>query len=197
MQSWRGTLGLAGRLALAFPKVSPRDSHPVRLTRGVLLATLAALVFSTPVLAQSFSGLDQVDATGTSYHRFVRPGEATMEILVLGNTASGLYVIGLETDMVELLALSGASTGVTNWREHRTVLIQLFRGPSNNRQLIAEARMQDVIAQPTLIPPLQDGDVVHIETQTRQRLTFMQIVRNISSVATLVFLAERLANAVR
>ena len=120
-----------------------------------------------------------------------------MEILVLGNTASGLYVIGLETDMVELLALSGASTGVTNWREHRTVLIQLFRGPSNNRQLIAEARMQDVIAQPTLIPPLQDGDVVHIETQTRQRLTFMQIVRNISSVATLVFLAERLANAVR
>ncbi|GEM_PF-5899362 len=120
-----------------------------------------------------------------------------MEILVLGNTASGLYVIGLETDMVELLALSGASTGITNYREHRTVLIQLFRGPGNNRQKIAEARMQDIIAQPTLFPPLQNGDVVHIETKTRQRLTFMQIVRNISSVATLVFIAERFATGFR
>jgi len=164
--------------------------------RGLLIA-LFALVFVAPALAQSFSGLDQVDATATSYHRFVRPGEATMEILVLGNTASGLYVIGLETDMVELLALSGASTGITNYREHRTVLIQLFRGPGNNRQKIAEARMQDIIAQPTLFPPLQNGDVVHIETKTRQRLTFMQIVRNISSVATLVFIAERFATGFR
>lgn len=120
-----------------------------------------------------------------------------MQLLLLGNTASGIYVVGADTDFAELLALSGTSTGVASIRERRTVKVQLYRSNGVDRDMIVDATMEDILIRPSTFPAFQDGDILHIETRTRPRLTFFQIVRNASSIATLVFLAERLINIAR
>ena len=148
--------------------------------------------------AQSFSDLNAVDVSGTSYHRFVRPGEATIEVLLLGNTGqSGIYVIGYDTDMAEFLALSGVGLGGSSGRESSELTVRLYRPQGTTREMVFEASAEDVLSAAANVPVFQDGDIIYLEVETRQRLSWLDIIRTASSFATLVLVADRLIRAVR
>ena len=164
---------------------------PVFLTCLLLGAAPAAV-------AQGFSGLDDIDATGMSYHRFVRPGEATVEVLMLGSAgASGLYVIGMDTGLPEFLALSGVSMGSSGGNEKTDVTVRLYRQQGTNREVIYEAPLEEVLTAPAQIPVFMDGDIVYLESRSRRRVDWLQLLRSVSSIATLIYVVERVVSGRR
>lgn len=165
--------------------------------RALLLAYFA-LGLCFPALAQEFSRLDDIDVLGTSYHRFVRPGEPTVELMILGNAAaSGVYVVGAETGYAELFALSGAMAGGESGRERTRVHVRLYRDEAGQRRLITDSTVEDLIAAPRNYSTFEDGDIVYIEARSRTRFSWLELLRSASSIATLVFVVERVVTAVR
>lgn len=161
-----------------------------------VLVLVAALACSTAVsssaAAQFVASPQEVAATGTAYRVFVRPGEPIIRVQVLGDVGSGIYDIGAATTISELIALAGgvplsdASPTVT-----RTVTVRLFREHAGRRDLVYEATVADMIQQPGRYPVLQDGDVITVETQVRQRFNWREATSIVSAVASLTLLVLR------
>lgn len=147
-----------------------------------------------PVLAQEqeFGGVSDLETQGTAYYVFARPGEATMQILVLGSIGSpGIYQVRVETELDELLGLTGGTPLATSTRSETTVTVRLFREGGGRRDLVYEAPLERMLVEPGLYPPLQDGDVLTIETITIERGRFgwrdaISIVTSLTSVVVLI-----------
>lgn len=186
--------------------IDPTPADPAHRTRPFRSRSLrtalmvAFMIFLTAATAraQNFAGFGDVDASGTSYHRFVRPGEATVEILLLGNTGqAGIYVVGVNIDLAEFMALSGVSFGTSSGREKTSVTVRHYRQQGTHREIIFEALVEELLQTPANLPLFKDGDIIYIERRSTPRISWFDILRSASSIATLVFVAERLIKAVR
>jgi len=164
----------------------------------LLLVALWFLVgLNSKVEAQEFGRINSIIAEGVSYHVFAQPGEATVQVLVLGSVSSpGIYEIGISVDLGQLLALSGGpplteTTGTTSSTTETTV--RLFRETTGRRDLVYEAPLQLLLSEPDLYPALHDGDVFTIESiiHQRQRIGFREVISVASSLATLVLVYDR------
>jgi len=122
--------------------------------------TLCLMLVVGPASAQDLTGGRQ--AGGTAYYTFARPGQNTIEVLVLGGQ-SGIYEIGEDVNLGQLMALSGA--GGRGGRRSR-VKIYLFRLQNGKRNKILEEEIGDFAERPQY-PSLQEGDVVRIETREK------------------------------
>lgn len=159
----------------------------------VLVFLLVAVVGNT-VKGQEFRSFDDVNASGTSYNIFAKEGEATVEILVLGSLAgSGIYVVGADVELDELMALMGGTLFAEASDTETTVTVRLFREKAGKRELIYESKMEDMLTSPGLYPSLQDEDLVTVEsvTKVRRRVTIFEAVGLLSTIATLVTVITR------
>ena len=154
-----------------------RRASPQYVVGMVLCLALAAC----PAWGQDL----QVD--GTSYYRFARPGQNTIRVIVLGGANSGVYEIGTNVDLAELLALSGGPGG--SGRSRTTV--RLYRARDGSREQVFEAEMEDFVAR-TEYPALQAGDTVRIETIERERFGWRDGISILTAAASLTFAIERL-----
>lgn len=152
---------------------------------------LLALLVAPPAQAQSFGG--QVEASGVPYHVFTRPGEPTIEVMVMGSGSAGIYKIGIETNLGELLALtSGGALSSESARQRTNVTIRLYRTEEGARTVIYEEEMEDALAAPSAYPDLQDGDVLVVETRVRERFGWRDGLRVLTSLSSLILLVDRL-----
>lgn len=103
-----------------------------------------------------------IQAGGTSYYTFARPGQNTIEVLVLGGQ-SGIYEVGENINMGQLVALSGGGGG--GGRRTR-VTVRHFRLEDGQRKKILDQDLDD-FAERSQYPSLQDGDVIRIETSQK------------------------------
>ena len=150
----------------------------LRFRYTVGLAVCLALV-AGPAWAQQGTG--GMQAGGTAYYTFARPGQNTIEVLVLGGGQSGVYEIGENINLGKLMALSGAGAGGGGRRETK-VTVHLFRLENGKRTRVLKERLGDLAAR-AQYPPLQEGDVVRIET--RQGLNWRDWLRITTSVTSL------------
>lgn len=166
------------------------------LTLLGLMATFALLA-PTDVHAQRFGQHDATDTNINAYYYFVEPGEATMEVRVLGAVRSpGLYLLGIENDTGRLLALSGGPLlDVRERSRSREITIQLLRPSGSSLQVVHEARLAGGLAGDAPNWPLQDGDVVSVEVVERQRFTLRDILTVANTVALIALAVERFASA--
>lgn len=133
-----------------------------------------------------------------SYHRFVRPGEATVEVLMLGNVgASGVYVVGVDTGLPEFLALSGMTFGASSRGERSQITVRIYRQQGAQRELIFESPVEEVLTAPANIPAFRSGDIVYLESVSRTRFDWFQVIRTVSSIASLIYVAQRLIRGTR
>ncbi len=165
----------------------------MKRSRPFLIICTYALVCSiTPLVqAQEFNRFDNMRAEGTSYHIFAKRGEATIQILVLGSTGSGIYEVGVGIELDQLLALTGGTTMATSTSSETRVTVRLFREGTGRRDLVYEAPLERMLAEPGLYPPLQDGDVLTVETITIERDRFgwrdaLSIVTSLTSIVLLI-----------
>ena len=131
--------------------------------------TLCLLLVVGPARAQDLPG--GREAGGTAYYTFARPGQNTIEVLVLGGGQSGIYEIGENINLGQLMALAG---GGGRGGRRTKVKVHLFRLENGGRRKILEEEIGDLAERPQY-PPLQEGDVVRIET--RQKLNWRDGLR--------------------
>lgn len=180
---WHKGRGLKEAIAFGFA----RAVVPALFALTLMFAQRPGAAFG-----QEFSGLSDVDALDISYHRFVRPGEPRIQVLILGNTtATGMYVIGETTDFAELFALTGATTGGDSWREKTRVNVRLYRNESETRSLTAEADLEHILTNPMEFPSLMDGDIIIVESRSSSKVLWYDVLHSASSIATLAFVVER------
>jgi len=137
------------------PISMPLRDGRFRLTAGL---ALCLMLVGGPVWAQDPGGRQ---AGGTAYYTFARPGQNTIEVLVLGGGRSGIYEIGDDIDLGQLMALAGTSGGGDT-----KIKVHLLRPENGERRKILEEEIGK-FASRSQYPSLQDGDVIRIETNQR------------------------------
>ncbi len=142
----------------------------------------------------TFGRVGDFTAAGTSYHVFARPGEATVQVMVLSSGgAGGIYEVGVGTDLGELLALTGgAPLGSENNEVEQEVDLELYRGEGQSRSVIYEASLEEVIQNPGAYPSLRDGDVLLVRVTQRNKFTWRDVIAIVTTVASLLFLFDRI-----
>jgi len=153
---------------------------------------LVVLGAAAPALGQSPTGGLRTD--GTSYHVFARPGQNTVQVLVLGDVSSpGVYEVGEGTDLARLLALSGGPGGRQRSGTRQETTIRLYRPQENRRELLYEANLERMVAEPGPYPALQRGDVLQVKTVERERFSWRDGLRIFTALGTLAIAVERLS----
>jgi len=151
------------------------------------------MILSAGEAHAQFSGLQ---SEGTNYYVFARAGENTIQLLMIGDTNSdGIYEIGEGTDLAEFIAVSGGvGEGVRSGRERRTVTIRLLRETDRGtRTVVYEAQLNDFIEQQTPYPTLQNGDILRVEIERRERIGVRDVLQVVSTLTTIGLLIERVA----
>lgn len=166
--------------------------------RVLVFSSVVCLLSVTAVPAASAQVLGtptEVTATSVSYHVFARPGEATIQVLVMGDASGGVYVVGTSTNMGELLALAGGTQiGSPQADVIRNVDIRLLREQGGRRAVVYDAPIEQTLMEPSAYPTLQDGDVLVVEARSRR--SAWQRARDVLQVTTsftsLLLLADRI-----
>ena len=165
----------------------------MRFAAWLLLCILALVPASA--LAQVLGNPLDVTSSGTSYRVFAQPGEPTVEILVLGEGATGMYVVGSDTDLVELLALTGTGASTSSSSDIiRRVTIRLLREQGGQRAVVYEREFENFLSEPGSYPQLQDGDVFTVEVEQRRRTGLREVVEITSRLASITLLVLRLVD---
>jgi hypothetical protein len=180
----------------AFPLSLSPTLLPSMTLRLTLLIVLLTFGVAPGAQAQFIGNPQDVVAAGTSYRIFAQPGEDLVRVEVLGDVGSGIYVVGAGTTLSELLALAGGvPVGDRAAQTRQEVTIRLLRQEGGQRRTIYEAEVQEMLSRPDLYPTLQSGDLVTVQTQLHQRYNLRETLWIVSSAASVVLLALRLADS--
>lgn len=159
----------------------------VLLAMGLLAASLCA----TSSYAQEVGRMGRVTATGVPYFVYAEAGEPTIQVHVVGG-ASGIYEIGTSTRFDEFLTLATPSPGIQGGTSQR-ITVRLYRTAAGQRQLVYERRVSELLnAPPATLPSLQEGDFVYVEVRTRERFSWRDGLRIVTSLGTVILLIDRL-----
>jgi hypothetical protein len=176
---------------------SPGPAVTLFLARRIVAACFGLLVLpglgAADTRAQDLTG--GLQSEGTSYHVFTRPGQNTIQVMVLGSgIQAGLYEIGEGTDLAQLVALSSYEPGVRRARDERVVTIQLYRDNARGqRRLAYDSSLDRLVATQTSYPTLQAGDIVRVEVVDRERFSWRDGLQIFTAAAAIALTLERLS----
>lgn len=157
---------------------------------GLIVLLAGGLV--APVQGQAIGRVGSVNAQGTAYKVFAEPAEATVQVLVLGGVSSGIYEIGVGTDLGELFALTGGAQWYDTRQVRRQSTARLYRSHEQQRSLVYEASIEDMLQNTGEYPVLRDGDLFVVEVDERPRFDWRDGLRLFTAVNTVLLLASRL-----
>ncbi|MEX0600894.1 MAG: hypothetical protein WD205_09645, partial [Rhodothermales bacterium] len=127
------------------------------------------LCIGTTASAQEFGRMNDQVASGTSYRIFARPGDATVQVVVVASEGSGVYEVAPDTDLGALVALSGGLEAGGQAGVKSSVTVRLLRKESDGRRrVVYEAPIEQMLLEPNMHPKLLEGDVLTVDRVTRQ-----------------------------
>jgi hypothetical protein len=151
-------------------------------------------LFPLVVLLVAASGTVQAQlvtaSPGVAVYRYAEPGQPTMDVKVWGAVRTpGIFQVELDSDLLDVLTLAG---GPLYDREvpnvERTVTVRLSRGSQGARSIVFEQPLDDLVTQAISMPALQDGDVVSVEVDVRQRFGWRDGLTLLSTAGTVAVL---------
>lgn len=170
---------------------------------GIIFALTVLCVLCTvlPSHAQEFGRIEQTESN-VAYFYFAEKGEATIQVLVWGTVSRpGIYEVGTDTQIDRLLTMAGGAPIPVEQedRDPAEITISLHRPDGNgNKAKVFEARIQELLAPETAYPPLNDNDILVVETyQPGRDFGWRDALSLISSVGTLTLIGLRLFGARR
>ena len=168
------------------------------LSFALAFAFALALAFAAAAQAQpSYGVVEDLQTNVPGYHFHVLPGEATISVYVWGTVgAPGLYEVGADTDLGELLSLTGGPAAAPETEDqvvHTTVRVFRFQG--DERVEVYEAVVDEVVRQPGQYPQLHDNDIVEVETEIEEvtHFTWRDALSVVTAVAAIAVAAERIS----
>ena len=133
-------------------------------------------------------------ASGVAVFRYAAPGQPTMDIRVWGAVRSaGIYQVEYGTSLLDVLTLAGgpALPSETD-RIEQNVRVEVLRDPAGTRSVVLAATLDELTDPDVRLPELQDGDLVTLTSESRQRFTWRDALSVTSSVASLALLILRI-----
>ena len=154
------------------------------------LAVLVSIFF----VGGAVSAQTLPSASGVALYRYAEPGELTKEVQLWGAVRSpGIYQLQRDADLLLLLTLAGGpALAAESDREVREVNVRVVRDPSGARSVVLDAPLGALTSEATPLPGLQDGDLVTLTAQTRQRFTWRDALSITTSAASLAVLILRI-----
>lgn len=161
---------------------------PLVVLRSLLLIVVLGSTAS-PVLSQGLT-----DASGVAVFRYAEPGRATKAVQIWGAVRNaGVYQVERDTGLLSLLTLAGGPlVGVEDDRNVRSIQVRVIRDPSTARTVVLDTTLDALTTETVAIPSLEDGDLVTLTAQTRQRFTWRDALAVTASVASLAVLVLRI-----
>lgn len=158
----------------------------VFLIGGILSFGLAP----NTVKAQEFGRPNNIE-TNAAYFFYGQPGEATIQVSLLGVRASGIYEVPDSTDLRKVLSLAGGMNlrPRTDSEKRPRVTIHLHRGGQSGADPVFEALLREILRGEKEVPMLRENDVIMVDVVQPSEFTFSQglsIVSTLTSVALLI-----------
>ena len=154
-----------------------------------LLLVCLVLAGLSPAYGQTLT-----TSSGVAVFRYANPGQPTMDIRVWGAVRSpGVYQVERDTDLIDVLTLAGGpAIPSEDDRSVRNVSVEVLRGTGAGRTPVLTTTLDALTARDMPLPELQDGDLVSLVLQSKQRFTWRDALSVTSSVAGLALLILRL-----
>ena len=136
-------------------------------------------------------------SSGVAVYRYANPGQPTMEISVWGAVRSpGVYQVERNVDLIDVLTLAGGpAIPSEDDRTVQKVNVEILRDAGAGRIPVLATTLSALTVRDTPLPDLQDGDLVSLTAQTRQRFTWRDALSVTTSVAALAILILRLTGS--
>lgn len=132
--------------------------------------------------------------SNTSFFYHAIPGEETIQISFLGVVRRpGIYVIGANTRLDELLALAGGPPETVSPQIERKFSIQVLRPNADTRTSIYSSPLDEMLEQPGRYPDLQEGDLVMLDARVRRKFGWRDSFRVITGISSVIILYTRVA----
>jgi hypothetical protein len=154
---------------------------------------LPFLLLTGTAQAQEFGRADEMTSDGTAYHVYARTGEATIQVVVLGAVNSGIYEIGANTSLRQLLALTGTNMSGVEGDQRLEFMLRLYRG-QGTQSLVYDASLEELLGSSGAIPQLQEGDMLVVEENVKRKFNWVNVLRVVTSAATLILAIDRISN---
>lgn len=184
------------RIPVLFPRITVvhRTLSCFALTHVRSFLALSVLL-SLPILdaaAQEYRA--PAAGSGIQYFTYVNPGEPSVRLMVVGSATTGMYEVGIETTLAELLVFAnGANVASSSSNTRTTVKVKLYRGDDVRRDVIYEASMEELLTNPGESPQLMEGDIFLVDAITRTRFSWREMATYISMIASLTIIIGRIA----
>ena len=119
-----------------------------------------------------------------------------MTVYVLGGAGrGGVWLVEQDIAFVELLSVLNVASPLREQQDRRTrIILSVYRGQGNQRELIYTASLKEAIEGNEPPPTITNGDVLVVEPITRNRLTVRTVSSVISAVSGIALLIIRFSN---
>lgn len=142
----------------------------------------------------SYAQVQNPETRRVAFYRYVEPGQATMRISVWGNVdAPGRYEVQAGTDLLELLSLAGGpSDRLRRSNETLRTSVVLSRKTDTSLSIVFEAPLSDLTTGLTPYPPLQDEDLLRIDTVISRSFNWRDGLTILGALTTSALLVLRI-----
>ena len=169
----------------------------LRITPGLLLVCflLAAAAADVTAQEQRFERVADTETNIESYYYYVQSGAAFIEVRVLGTVrAPGLYVLAEDTNVGQILALSGGPVlDARQGSTERTVIVRHFRPQNGQERLLHEEEfVEGAFSGTDSFPDPASGDVLTVEVIERQRFVWRDLLTVVNTLAVIALAAAQL-----
>lgn len=164
-----------------------------RLLTLLIASTLAFHFASADAKAQATNELERSRYSPAAYYNYSEPGDVTVLVNVWGTVRNpGLYEVPRGTTLSTLFSVAGGpSIAQRRRRETRTIEVRLVRNDGAERRPIFHSVMENEVVVADDDPVLQEGDVLTVETVTRQQLSWRDLFPVIGAAASMALIIER------
>lgn len=164
------------------------------LLRLLVVAATGATVVAGSVQAQNQTELERSRYSPAAFYNYSEPGDITILVNVWGTVRNpGLYEVPRGTTLSTLFSVAGGpSVAQRTTRQTRTIQVRLIRSENGQRAPVFESVMENDIVVSQEDPVLHEGDVLTVETVTRQGFGWRDLATIVGSGASLALILERL-----
>ena len=150
------------------------------------------VVFATVALFTVVGSVESTESNSGDYYFYVQPGERTIQVNMIGAVRSpGLYEIGTDVSLGQLLALSGGP--IINSRQKRNkrdTQIRVIRGGAVTYNVNIEESETPYVN----FSGLQEGDIVRVDVVERTPFGWRDGLQILTAAASFVLIVDRVQN---
>ncbi len=164
------------------------------MSKKVILGmfVLASLVGTVEVSAQTLGRVESTNSTAPDYYFFVQPGERTIQVYLIGALGNpGLYEVGSETTLGQVLAIAGGPSMTTlQARNKRKTEIRVIRSSGE----AYFANLDDSLTPYVDFPGLREGDIVRVDVIESTKFGWRDGLQIVTAAASLALIYDRIQN---